>query len=63
MCVVCTEMAKGKLNRSEARRALDEMALDPAQEEHVRQVTEELNKSEPKPKKILPPSVKFTKHP
>ena len=55
MCIVCIEVAKGKLNRSEARRALAELALDPEQEKHVQEVIRSLNKTEQETKKILPP--------
>lgn len=46
MCIVCLEIAKGKLNRFEARRALSELALDPKQEEHVQEVLKDLDKAE-----------------
>lgn len=46
MCIVCTELAKGKLNRMEARRALSEVSMDPKQKEHVQQVMESLKKQD-----------------
>ncbi len=46
MCVVCIEVAKGKLNRQEARKALSEMALDPNQREHVQEVERAINEEE-----------------
>jgi hypothetical protein len=46
MCIVCVEMAKGTLNRSEARRALGEIAMDSAQKEHAQQVIRAINKEQ-----------------
>lgn len=64
MCVVCIEFAKGRLNRSEARRALAEIAIDPKQEKHVQEVLNTLNEEEQKAKKkILPPSFNLPKSP
>lgn len=48
MCIICIDLAKGKLTTKEARRALGEMVqkLDPA---HVREIEKELAKKEAEP--------------
>jgi hypothetical protein len=46
MCIVCIEIAKGKLTHTEARRALAEIAMDPEQIEHVRDVLDDLDWAE-----------------
>jgi len=45
MCIICVDMAKGKLTTKEARRALGEMAvtLDPV---HLREVRKKLSEAE-----------------
>jgi hypothetical protein len=43
MCIVCVEMAKGKLNQCEAKRALAEVAIDPKNKQHAREVTESID--------------------
>lgn len=48
MCIVCVEMAKGKLNFAEAKRALKEIAMDSEYREHVQEVTELIRQAEQK---------------
>ena len=59
MCVVCVEFAKGKLNFSEARKALAEIALNSKDLEHVQEVFETIYRAEqgqdqPELKRIQP---------
>jgi hypothetical protein len=46
MCIVCIEIAKGKLTTGEARRAFAEIAMDPEQVEHVRDVLDGIDWAE-----------------
>jgi hypothetical protein len=48
MCIVCVEIAKGKLTHSEAKRALAEIAFDPKQQDHAQEVTESIENEEKK---------------
>jgi hypothetical protein len=50
MCIVCVEMAKGKLTNSEAKRALAEVSLDSKQKSHAQDVIEAIELEEKKKK-------------